>query len=74
MARNKNKKIKTSMFVGMIVLVLGIILCLGSLIFNWVTSNDGNGANIGAGILFLGSLVVIFCGLITCFISALTKR
>lgn len=74
MTRDKNKKMKTSMFTGMIVLVLGIILCLGSLLFNWVTSNDGNGANIGAGILFLVSVVVIFCGLITCFISAFIKR
>ena len=59
MIQNRKKNHPTSVLVSLIIFSLGIVLCVASLAFNWLTANSNSGANIGAGLMLLG---LIICG------------
>lgn len=73
MIQNRKKNHPTSVLVSLIIFSLGIVLCVASLAFNWLTANSNSGANIGAGLIFLASLGLMLLGLIICGFSFLKK-
>lgn len=74
MIQNKKQNRPTNVLVSLIILALGIILCVASLAFNWLTTNGNSGANIGAGLIFLASLGLILLGLIIYGCNFLAKH
>lgn len=74
MVQKGSRDCRKTTVVGLIIFTLGVIFCLASLIFNWLTMNDGNGANIGAGLVFLVSIMLILGGLGTCLIGFFIKH
>lgn len=58
---------------GGAILLAGVVIVLGALIFNWVTIGGDGGANIGAGILFLFGVAVSACGAIVFLAGAIMK-
>ncbi|MGA1811494.1 hypothetical protein VH571_03800 [Frondihabitans sp. 4ASC-45] len=55
---------------GLAVAVFGLVVLGAALLFNHSTSNDGGGANIGAGVLALVGTFIGVCGLVVLLIAA----
>lgn len=55
---------------GLAVAVFGLLVLGAALLFNYNTSNDGGGANIGAGVLAVFGTFVGLCGLVVLVIAA----
>jgi hypothetical protein len=47
-------------------LALGLVLLIGGEIWNWATADDGEGANIAAGLLVLAGGGISVLGLLSC--------
>jgi len=74
MVSNHNNKISKLLRTALILVVTGIVLSLGGILFNWLTINDQNGANIGAGLIFLLGGLLFLCGLILLLVAFLKKK
>ncbi|KQQ27944.1 hypothetical protein ASF54_04225 [Frondihabitans sp. Leaf304] len=55
---------------GPAVAIFGLVVLGAALIFNYNTSDDGSGANIGAGVLALFGTFIGVCGLVVLLIAA----
>lgn len=59
---------------GLVILIFGLVLALVSCLFNLVTSADGGGANIGAGIGFILGLALTVVGVLCIGGSAIASK
>lgn len=74
MVSNHNNKASKLLRTALILVITGIILSLGGILFNWLTINDQNGANIGAGLIFLLGGLLFLCDLILLLVTFLKKK